>query len=182
MSQISDEMNVFLQDEKVLWKGCPDTSVHFTSVDLFYVPLNIIFMWFVLKDFVIDGFDVFGIPFILAGLYDLVGRFFLKQFRKGRTVYYVTDKRIIILDKSKNKILQEQDIKLIRHINKNVRRSGIGTVEFGNQTIIQLLGGNTGMDILEKTNFYETGEKRVPIFYDIENAEDVYMLVNKLKA
>lgn len=182
MKELDNELNDFLnEEEKVLWKGQSKTNVHLTALDLFYVPASVLFILFAIKDFIIDEVDLMGIPFIIFGLYILVGRFFMKYFRKRRILYYVTSKRVIVLDKSRNKILLEKNINSIKHINKNIRRNGVGTLQFGNPTIIQLLGGNTGLDVFDKPSIYESGETRIPVFYDIQDSEYVYKLVNDVR-
>jgi len=50
-------------DEHLLWSGQPKTGVRLRPADLLMVPFSPFFM-------------LWGIPFVLTGLYLIVGRFF----------------------------------------------------------------------------------------------------------
>ena len=68
-----------LREEKILWSGQPDTSVHFTRADIFLVPFSLLWGGFAIfwelgalgiffsKSDSSDGmaiiFPIFGIPF-----------------------------------------------------------------------------------------------------------------------
>jgi len=78
--------------ERLLWIGRPDPKVRFTQADLYLIPLSI--LWCVLA----IGWEVgasresggpvpniWGIPFVAAGLYLVFGRFFSKRYQKRRT-------------------------------------------------------------------------------------------------
>lgn len=90
-------------DENLLWSGAPDPQVRFTSADLFLVPFSVLWCGFAIiweVTSVAGGapafFNLWGIPFILVGLYMTVGRFYYKRYRKSRTAYAVTTRRAII--------------------------------------------------------------------------------------
>lgn len=93
-----------LPSERLLWSGAPDPAAHFTRSDLFLVPFSIFWAGFVVfweAGAVTQGaplfFVLWAVPFVLIGLHMLVGRFFYKSFAKRRTVYAITDRRVLVL-------------------------------------------------------------------------------------
>jgi hypothetical protein len=42
-------------------------------------------------------FPLWGVPFVLIGLYFLVGRLFVRRWLRARTLYAVTDRRAIVI-------------------------------------------------------------------------------------
>jgi len=178
-----------LKDEQIQWTGQPETSVLFSRADIFLVPFS--FMWGGFTIFWEAGvlftrsesgqgapffFALFGIPFVLMGLYMIFGRFIWKNYRKKRTYYAVTNKRIIVLTETLNRSVQAEFIDKISSLNKSVRRDGIGSVRFGSSNMTAAMYGNTGMDFFG--SFYGPD---VPVFYDIKDANQVYETVNNIR-
>ncbi|MFH1067146.1 MAG: hypothetical protein V1746_04535 [bacterium] len=174
--------------EQILWAGQPETSVLFTKIDLFLVPFSFLwcglaFAWelgvliFVKETAPLVIFGLFGIPFVLIGLYVTFGRFFWKNAKKRRTYYAVTNKRVLVLTNVFNRRVQAEFIDRIPTINKSVRPDGIGTIRFGVlPSIATIAYENTGMDF--STPLYE---QNVPTFHDVKNAESVYNMVNEMR-
>jgi hypothetical protein len=91
-------------DEQLLWYGAPDPRLWFTPADAFRVPFSLLWCGFVIfweSMAVAHGGSVFirlwGILFVVVGLYVAVGRFFYKNYRKRRTAYAVTTRRAIVI-------------------------------------------------------------------------------------
>ncbi len=89
-------------DEVLVWAGMPDPSVVLTASDVFLIPFSIAFCGFAFfweaMAFTIHApvvMVVFGVPFVLIGLYLVVGRFPHKRRMARRTVYALTTRRII---------------------------------------------------------------------------------------
>ncbi len=172
-----------LRDEKILWTGQPETSVLFTGSDVFLIPFSLFFSGFALFFmYVVTAvgapiyFIAWGIPFTLAGLYMLFGRFIYKNYRKRRTFYAVTDQRVLVVTLGRSRSVQTAFINQIPTINKAVRSDGIGTIRFGNVPMLFGAYLNSGMDFLG--SFYGVD---VPIFFDIAGAQEVYQLVNGIR-
>ena len=179
------------QGERILWSGQPETSAIFTSADFYLVPFSILWGGFAIfwEAMVINtigkttcgrnagvGGALFGIPFVFMGLYFIFGRFIWKNYKKRRTYYAVTDKRVIVLTMLMNKNIQADFIDRIPTINLSTRPDGIGTITFGNTPGVSGMYGNTGMDFFG--SFYGQG---APVFYDIKDAEQVYRMVREQK-
>ena len=105
---VGDDVDLLRQhlapDERLIWTGRPDPHVHFTRLDWYLVPFSILWLGFVLammsvvasapKPAPAPAVVFFG-AFFLIGLYQLVGRFFFKAWRKHRTVYGITSRRAV---------------------------------------------------------------------------------------
>src|SRR5215208_2118092 len=98
----NDLRDTLSKDEKILWTGRPKTGIVFRSTDFFLIPFSLLWFGFaifweynVLK-MGVSFFALFGLPFILMGLYISVGRFFLDAIKRKNTIYGITDNRIII--------------------------------------------------------------------------------------
>jgi len=178
-----------LKDEKILWTGQPETSVLFTKADIYLVPFSLLFGGFAIfwemsvlfmKDESGQGapifFLLFGIPFVLIGLYLIFGRFIWKNFKKKRTYYAVTDKRVIVVTKTFSENIIAEFIDRIPSISKTISSAGIGSIRFGNTSWMVSMYGNTGVDFFG--TFYG---QEVPVFYDIKEVDKVYNMVNELR-
>lgn len=181
-----------LKDEKILWSAQPDTSVLFTRADIFLVPFSLLWGGFAIfwelgalaVFFAISAgknpmsiiFPLFGIPFVLVGLYFMFGRFIYKNWKKRNTYYAITDRRVLMLSNLFSQSLNAVNIDTIPTINKSVRSNGIGTIKFGNVNWMASMYGNTGMDF-----FGSFGGVDILTFYDIKDADKVYELVSELR-
>jgi hypothetical protein len=119
---------------------------------------------------------MFVSAFALLGVYFLFGRFFWKNYKKRRTFYFITNKRVIVLANLLSKHIQASFIDSLPSINKSVRPDGIGTIHFGSYNAALSCYGNTGMDFFG--SFYAHD---IPIFYDISNVNQVCELVNGIR-
>lgn len=188
MSTDLDITSDLMKDEVIVWKGQPDPNKHFSNKDIFLVPFSLLwgafaFFWeyMALTKFQInDGMNTFlplwGIPFVLAGLYFIFGRFFLKYKSKLNTWYFVTNFRIIIYKNLFTKNVTSLSIATIPSININENRNGFGSLVFGNGSTIANIYGNTGLDFFATPNGGLS-----PAFYDLENVQRVYQLIQDTK-
>ncbi|NUT70917.1 hypothetical protein [Pseudarthrobacter sp. C4D7] len=164
------------QGERLLWTGRPDPQVRFTGADAFLVPFSVLWGGFAIfwEVMVVTTakqpfFLLWGIPFVLVGLYIIFGRFIVKKRRKLRTVYGLTDRRAIVcvgdrsvsessLNATPTKVDRSRDG---RHV----------SVTFGYQGMGGLFGGgmpqNTGMD------FFNLGRGQTVAFYDVEDSGEL---------
>lgn len=92
-----------LPGETLLWTGRPDPAKHFSVSDVFLVPFS--FLWggfaiFWMSSALVQGaplpFALFGLPFVVLGLYFIFGRFIYKSSRKRQTVYGLTQGRALV--------------------------------------------------------------------------------------
>ncbi len=87
--------------ESILWQGRPQRANPFTSYDLFMIPFSIFWCGGIFRTLLSDfkeGLnitDLFLMPFILVGLYLLVGRFILRWYLLRHTDYAITTRKIL---------------------------------------------------------------------------------------
>jgi hypothetical protein len=160
--------------ERLLWSGRPDPAVRFTSGDLFLVPFGIMFFAFSLfwEAAVIFGgapffFMLWGIPFVAMGGYMLFGRFVYKRRTKLRTMYGLTNERILIAVTARSR--RESPIK---GIETGITRSRDGShvsVTFGPQPTYGrgYYSPNTGM------NVFSGNAAGGLAFYDVADADQL---------
>jgi hypothetical protein len=124
--------------ESLLWTGAPRRGLLLRPADAFLIPFSLVWCGFAIfweaSALEINGppfFAVFGLPFVLVGLYLVVGRFFADARRRARTCYGLTDRRVIIvsglLSRTTNSLLLEN----LPEVSVNERADGSGTVTFG---------------------------------------------------
>jgi hypothetical protein len=172
------------QGERILWLGSPDPSKHFTPSDLFLVPFSILWGGFAIfwEASVVAGgapvfFALWGIPFVLIGLYLVVGRFFYKAYRKRRTVYAVTNHRVIsIVQSRRGEAVEASYLRAIPSISTNEDSNGRGSVEFGSSSSVGRLA-NTGFGFFGSGGSATSGVN----FYDIKDPRGVADLVERLQ-
>jgi hypothetical protein len=170
--------------ERIEWIGRPDPAVRFSRADVFLIPFSI--MWFGFALFwegaaiASDGGPfvvVWGIPFIAVGSYFAVGRFFYKAYRKRRTLYAVTNRRVLtVFTGRRGEAVNTSYIRAIPSISTHVDANGRGSVEFTRPTPYGGWYGNTGME------FLRGGAVNGVAFYDVDDPRGVADLVERLQA
>jgi hypothetical protein len=166
------------RDEQLLWSGMPRQGLCFRSSDWLAVPFSL--MW--------GGFAIFweysasttrdapifmtlwGIPFVLIGLYMIVGRFFGDAFLRSRTYYGVTDQRVIIVDGLFNRQVKSLPLTTLSDISLSERSNRSGSITFGtNNFPFASLGRSwPGM-----------GRQMAPAFDSIDEVRRVYALIRE---
>ena len=130
-----------LDGEKIIWCGRPGQGVVFSSRDGILIPFS--FMW--------GGFAVFweqrslsspqsplmmkvwGIPFVLIGLYLMFGRFFVDAYVRRRMHYAVTNRRILILRERPFATFITVHLDRLPDLKLTEGKHGRGTIYFGQQ-------------------------------------------------
>ena len=121
--------------ESILWKGKPGKGHLLTAQDAFLIPFSIFWCGFAIfwegSVLLTDGpfiMKLWGIPFVLVGLYITVGRFIHTLIRRRRTAYVVTNKKIIRAQGNKIDMLEGRNMPSV-HV--TAFRDGSGTLRFG---------------------------------------------------
>ena len=106
--------------------------------------------------------QLWGIPFVLVGLYLVVGRFFADAYVRGRTYYGLTDKRVIIARGATTQSIALSDLK------------GVALAAKGDKTGTVVLGP-PNLPAPSSLDVY-MGSTRVqyPMFEMIPDAQTVY--------
>ncbi|MBT2568154.1 hypothetical protein J7I84_16935 [Arthrobacter sp. ISL-85] len=110
-------------------------------------------------------FILWGVPFVLVGLYFIFGRFIFKRRRKLVTAYGLTDRRAIVCTGDRS--ISEAPVSGLPTKIDRAKDGRHVSVTFGYQGMAGLLGmyQNTG------TDFFSFGLGQSVAFYDVEDTE-----------
>ncbi len=157
--------------EQLLWSGVPRQGLALRPSDALAIPFSLLWGGFAVfwESTVVTArapwlFKLWGIPFVLVGLYITVGRFFWDARRRRDTTYGVTTQRILIAARGFAPSLQSLNIGTVTDIALNESPDGTGTITFG-RPAVQAWGRSTRM---------WTGKPDVPSFEMIPAAKKVY--------
>jgi hypothetical protein len=124
--------------EQLLWSGKPREGVRLRAHDAFLIPFSILWCGFAIfwESAVISKgapffFMLWGIPFILAGLFFVFGRFFLDASNRAHTFYGVTSERILIVSGIFSQRIQSLQLRSLGDISLTEKDDGSGTITFG---------------------------------------------------
>ena len=173
-----------LPNETILWHGKPSLEKVFTKYDFFLVPFSILWggfaiIWFVMATVFGGVFGLFGIPFIVTGIYIIFRRFLVKKRDKKRTYYAITDTRVLVIKTDRNgnrKSLSSAQIRTIQSESVSYDKNGIGTIMFGATPYWVKMYQNTGMDF-----FAGFSQSDAVSFFDVENCENVLKIYKDIK-
>ena len=173
-------------DEWVEWAAAPDPSRHFTRGDVFLVPFSVMWLVFAVAwEAAVISVDasfavLFGLPFLAAGLYMAVGRFIYKARRRRRTVYAVTNQRVLsVVQRGNGADVDAKPLRALPGVATTAGRRGYGTIEFdrspGPRPPTWL--ADSGMGFLARANSHIG-----LCFFDIDRANEVAALIERLRA
>lgn len=164
--------------ERLLWAGMPKQGTIFRGSDVFMVPFSLLWGGFAIfweimalqipsekAGAVSIVFPLFGIPFVLIGLYLIFGRFIYDTKKRAKTFYGLTDQRAIIVSGLFSKGVKSLNLKSMSDVSLSEKANGYGTIVFGqeNQMMSMFMGG--GFPGMGATT---------PKFELIRNAKQVY--------
>ena len=168
--------------EKLIWSGMPRQGILFRGSDIFMIPFSLMWGGFAIfweigvlsipKDAGPVGiiFPLFGIPFVLIGLYMIFGRFIVDSKTRSNSYYGVTDQRVIIKSGLFRKNVKSLNLRTLTDISLNEKKEGHGSITFGQENpMASWFGG---------ASFPGMGAYNSPKFEMITNAKDVY---NKIR-
>lgn len=127
--------------EHQLWAGVPRQGLVLHRSDALMIPFSIMWGGFavfweasVLRNGAPVFFALFGVPFVLMGLYITVGRFFVDAARRARTAYGVTSERIVIETGAIGPFggsSRSLPLRTMSEVALRERADGSGTITFG---------------------------------------------------
>lgn len=175
--------------EKLLWSGQPRGGIRFRSSDIFLIPFSLMWGGFaifweimaVIMFFAASNdinappvtftiiFPLWGIPFVLVGLYMIFGRFIVDAKSRKRTYYAVTEQRIIIISTLFGHRVQSLNLRQLPELSLKKNADESGTISFGSTNGIFNFWGNSSWP----------GARRyqVPSFEMVDNVREVYEII-----
>jgi hypothetical protein len=127
--------------ERLLWSGAPRQGVVFQTSDVFAIPFSLLWAGFAIfwETMVLrDGtffFALWGIPFVLIGLYITIGRFFYDSLRRSGTSYGLTSDRVIIASRWPTRSVKSFSLATLTDLSLDDLGNGTGTILFGPRLI-----------------------------------------------
>ena len=150
MNPLSEEIKAQLAfGEQVLWSGRPRQGIVVRGADAFMIPFSLMWGGFaifweasVLKSDAPAFFALWGIPFVLIGLYLIVGRFFFEAKQRARTFYAVTNERILIVSGVFNRKVKSLNLRMLSDLSLSEGKGDEGTISFGGGSPLSSLFGD----------------------------------------
>lgn len=165
-------------NEELIWNGMPRQGIIFRSADIFMIPFSIFWGGFAIfweisvltmpneeSSPIAIIFPLFGIPFVLVGLYIMFGRFIFDMKVRTKTFYALTNERIIIISGLFSKTVRSLNLATLTDISLKERHDKSGTITFGQEHPFSSM--YEGMHFpVQRTS--------TPKFEAIEDAKDLY--------
>ncbi|KPF91317.1 hypothetical protein IP87_21080 [beta proteobacterium AAP121] len=126
--------------EQVIWSGQPKQGLKLLAADAFGIPFSLFFAGF--SVFWMHGaaqsgaslsFILFGLPFVLVGVYLVIARFFVEAKQRSTTFYAVTPERIIICSGLLSRTTKSLPLRTLQDLSLSEGSDGSGTITFGAQ-------------------------------------------------
>ncbi len=167
-------------DEKLIWTGLPRQGVMINSSDALMIPFSLIwggFAFYWEYNALTMGapllFSFFGIPFVLIGLYMIIGRFIYDSVRRKNTIYGLTNNRIIIKSGVLNTSIKSIDIRTLANLSLKEKVDGSGTIVLGPEEQFA--------EIYRKTGMHGLGTKIAPALEMLSDVRKIYKLITDLQ-
>ena len=161
--------------EFLLWSGQPRQGIFLRATDAYLIPFSLLWCGFAIfwETGVIYSeapffFRLWGIPFVLIGLYMVIGRFFVDWKQRAKTYYGVTNERVIIVSGIFSKQVKSMNLKTLFNISLDEKSNGSGTITFG------LSIPNSSWN---NSPFFRRNEPEVPCFDSIQDVKKVYEII-----
>jgi hypothetical protein len=123
--------------ERLLWAGRPRGGIILRSSDILLIPFSLFWCGFAIfwESMALTSgapldFALFGVPFILIGLYVTIGRFVHDAAIRARLFYGVTDQRVLILRAGLAGRRHSLDLANLPMLELEERPDGRGTIRF----------------------------------------------------
>ena len=161
--------------EKIVWCGKPRAGLSLSPGDIIFIPFSILWCGFAIfweSSVIATGapffFKLWGIPFVLVGLYMVIGRFFADAKAREKTWYAVTNERVLISGGLFSRSLRSLYLKTLGEISFLEKGDRSGTIIFGTT------GPFPAWMMSSVNSIPGSGRNAPPAFVNIENARTVY--------
>ena len=124
--------------ERIIWTGRPRQGIVMRPSDGIMIPFSLLWGGFAIfweTGAIRSGapffFMLWGIPFVLVGLYMIFGRFFVDSKQRERTFYGLTDQRVIIVSGLTGRKVKSLNLRTLSDVSLNEKSDRTGTITFG---------------------------------------------------
>ena len=124
--------------ERMLWAGRPRAGLVLRPMDTFLIPFSLLwggfaFFWeySVLREGAPFFFRLWGVPFVLMGLYFIFGRFLVDAKQREKTFYGLTNERVITVSGVFTRSVKSLMLRNLTDVSLHERSDGSGTITFG---------------------------------------------------
>jgi hypothetical protein len=166
--------------ERILWQGQPDIWAYSMRGAWYLMPFSLLWggfaiFWEVtaLSSGAGPFFALWGIPFVVIGLYLIFGRIYVARREARRTHYAVTSRRVLIVSGAFSHRLTEIALTDLLVSQLDLGGSGLGTITFG--TTVGAFRAPPGWPTM---GMYVSA----PAFASVRDAASVYRIVQDAKA
>jgi hypothetical protein len=130
--------NYLLAGEQLVWWDRPAQGIMLTAQDGFLIPFSLLWAGFaafwensVVATHAPLFFKLWGIPFVVAGLYFVFGRFVVDAWLRRNTMYALTNRRALIVRTPPFPNFTALNIEQLPVTTLLEGRNGRGTIRFG---------------------------------------------------
>jgi hypothetical protein len=124
--------------ERVLWEGRPDVWSYSMRGAWYLIPFSLLWGGFAIfweATAITSGAPIFfllwGIPFVVMGLYLIIGRLVVARREAANTVYAITDRRVLIETGAFRRTFVQLDLRDLPASQLEERAGGLGTITLG---------------------------------------------------
>lgn len=126
-------------NERLHWSGVPEQGLRLQASDIFFVPFSLVWCGFAcFWEFMAVSshntpffFKLWGIPFVVIGLYLVIGRFFADAYQRSRTFYGLTNERVVIISGIFFREVTSLMLHALAEVSFREHANGRGTIVFG---------------------------------------------------
>ncbi len=165
--------------ERELWAGAPRPGVVLRASDTFMIPFSLLWGGFaafweymVFRQGAPLMFKIWGVPFVLVGLYITVGRFFTDALRRAQTTYLVTSGRVMINSGLLSRTTKSLNLRTLTDVTLNEHRDGTGTITFGPQIVSRALYQGMAWPGMQLTPAFEMIPDAAKVYDTIRKAQE----------
>jgi hypothetical protein len=122
-----------------------------------------------------------GVPFVVMGQYLIWGRFLYAAWKKEKIYYAVTNRRVIVVQKFRERQAASAEIDSLPTLLKEKHTGEVGTIRFIPAPALYARTWSE-MFMLDRWEVWDPlSIKRGPVFEDLEDVDSVYQLISALR-
>lgn len=159
-------------DEKLLWVGRPRQGLRFTAGDIIALPFALfwcgfvaVWEWIAIHQNAGWVFVLWGVPFILVGVHLLAGRYISDAYRRSRTFYGLTTRRLVFVMRGSHRKVESVNLAALPQVTLREGANRRGSIVLG--------PWNPLYEVIASSS-RRTSRHALPRLDGIENVRSVY--------